>query len=390
MNKFFESPYSIEDLEKFRDKDGFIDLTKIGIEFSDDTREERGNPNRIKNWVSFKGKKALIKGEEILDQEQTYGIYGELIVEELAKKLEIKTAHYDLVKFLDENGNSVFGVLSESFIDDQKEKLVNLEELIAENLDDGEYADGTSYEFTVKELRKRLELEEYEEINIEKVIDDYKKRMLFTLMIVDLDKHIENIIFITRVCNGKKEIELSPNFDSESAFMLDNYVSTIDMLLENNQELFERVRFANPLICVFENIENRDYKAFWIDTLRYLIKEDKMYDYYHELVNKNINFDEILSNVEKRIKAPLPEKVKLLSKYVYQARNQDIKNVIIGEMQIKNQQERTDKGKMLLDMLIQSGTSNITISELISIGKALEEDIEKNKESIETEDNLKF
>ena len=60
MSVFFNSKYSLEDLEQFRDKNGFIDLAKAGIEFIEGTREEAGNPSRVKNWVDFQGPKALI------------------------------------------------------------------------------------------------------------------------------------------------------------------------------------------------------------------------------------------------------------------------------------------------------------------------------------------
>ena len=57
MNVFFDSAYSLEDLEQFRDENGFIDLSKAGIQITDESREQVGNVNRIKNWVNFNGKK---------------------------------------------------------------------------------------------------------------------------------------------------------------------------------------------------------------------------------------------------------------------------------------------------------------------------------------------
>ena len=71
MSIFFNSQYSIEDLEQFRDEQGFIDLTKAGVEFTEETREETGNLDRVKNWVNFQGTKALVKGEAIRDEESS-------------------------------------------------------------------------------------------------------------------------------------------------------------------------------------------------------------------------------------------------------------------------------------------------------------------------------
>ena len=101
-----KSEYSIEDLEQFRDEHGFIDLSKAGIKFTIESREIEGNPYRDKNWVNFAGKKALIKGEAKIDDESNYGIYAELIVEEISKYFGRDTAHYDLIKYKDEKTNN--------------------------------------------------------------------------------------------------------------------------------------------------------------------------------------------------------------------------------------------------------------------------------------------
>ena len=39
MNQFESCEYSIEDLEQFRDENGFIDLTKAGVSFQKGSRE---------------------------------------------------------------------------------------------------------------------------------------------------------------------------------------------------------------------------------------------------------------------------------------------------------------------------------------------------------------
>lgn len=39
MNQFEACEYSIEDLEQFRDENGFIDLTKAGVSFQKGSRE---------------------------------------------------------------------------------------------------------------------------------------------------------------------------------------------------------------------------------------------------------------------------------------------------------------------------------------------------------------
>ena len=57
MDYFIQSNYSLEDLENFRDSNGFIDLTSAGIQLTNESREKRGTVDRFKNWVDFNGMK---------------------------------------------------------------------------------------------------------------------------------------------------------------------------------------------------------------------------------------------------------------------------------------------------------------------------------------------
>ena len=293
---FVKSKYSIEDLEQFRDGSGFIDLTKAGINFSDESREIIGNPNRVKNWVDFNGKKVLIKGEIILEEEKNYGIYAELIVEEIAKKKGIETAHYDLIKMLNEDGKEIYGVLSESVVNRNKgEFLVSLHSIIGDEPEEtAEFVDITGIEYTINELRKNLLLDGYDDEQIENVINDYKKRLAFTLSIIDTDKHTENVAFIKEKVDGRNLIRISPNFDSESSLMLDNDISTIEKLLGDYEALKESVDFADPKIGVFKSAEEGGFESLWKDTLEELCSDDEIYDYCADVLKQPINMDEVL------------------------------------------------------------------------------------------------
>ena len=159
-DRFVKSNYSLADLEEFRDEMGFIDLSKTDIEFTDKSKEIMGNQNRIKNWVKFKDTKVLIKGEIILDEERNYGIYAELIVEEIANQLGIQAAHYDLVKMIDDKGKQTYGVLSVSIVDPEKgEQLETLRDIIGDEPENSKFPDAISYEFTITKLREKLTLD---------------------------------------------------------------------------------------------------------------------------------------------------------------------------------------------------------------------------------------
>ena len=381
MNAFFQSKYSMQDLEKFRDENGFIDLTKTDIVFTKTSREQTGNSERIKNWVDFQGTKVLIKGEIILDQEKNYGVYAELISEEIARKLGIKTAHYDLIKFCDDKGNLSSGVLSQMMFNLEKEQLILLHDMIGDQPEgQGDFIDTTDYQFTVNELRVFLEKDGYEPEVIERMVLDYQKRLMFALATLDVDKHTENIAFITRVVNGKKQIELSPNFDGETALMLDNDISTIGKLLEDYIALKESVDQAHPRIGTLTSIEEGGFDSFWKDTLETLCEQDEVYDFYANVLKNGVNMDAVLANVETRIKAPLPEQVRLLAKYSYNLRKEEMQRIMEGEIDLE---ETTQiDASTLLAFLVKKGVERekIQTREQLQIGKSMQENLTRGNE----------
>lgn len=373
-----KSEYSIEDLEQFRDKDGFIDLSKAGIEFTLESREIEGNPYRDKNWVDFAGKKVLIKGEAKIEDESNYGIYAELIVEEISKYFGRDTAHYDLIKYKDENGQEVRGVLSESVIDLENEQLVTLRDLIGdEPEDETKYPDTTSLEYTLKGLERKLTEDGYEKTDIARLITDYKKDLLFySIYLLDVDKHVENIGFVKKKVDGRDIIELSKNYDSEAALMLDYNISTIKDILDGDiSGLKIAVEEAHPRIGSYKTIEDHGLGSYWMDTLEDLCDDDEIYDYYCMLQDAELDMDEIFERVEARIGAALPEEAKQIAKYSHMVRTQEMEKVMSGEIEIPGQSSVMDPDKYL-EMIINATLQKETrAGEQVDIGEKMERDM---------------
>lgn len=379
--KFEYSNYSLEDLEQFRDEKGFIDLSKANIEFTDKSKEAMGNQDRIKNWVKFKDTKVLIKGETILDEEKNYGIYAELIVEEIANQLGIEAAHYDLVKMIDSNGNETYGVLSVSIADPEKgQELVTLHDIIGDKPENSQFADATSYDFTIKSLKEKLSLDGYDEEQIYKVLEEYKKRTAFTIAVLDTDRHTENFAFIKTKEDGQDKIRLSPIFDSEASLMLDNDISTIEMLLDDYMGLKQSVDITQPKIGLVKSKEDGGLDSFWKDTLEEITQDDKIYEYCSDILNRSIDMDIVLENVEKKIKASLPENVRMVAKYAYNCRNEEFTNVLEGNITLEEDEGLEDINS-ILNFLINTGIENkkITTSEQLEVGKQMQEDM-KNRQ----------
>lgn len=373
--KFVNSNYSLEDLEEFRDEDGFIDLSKIGLEFTPESREKRGTRERVKNWVDFNGKKVLIRGEVI----KNYSVYAELIVEEIANQLGIDTAHYDLIKLKDEEGKNIYGVLSESIIDFDKEELITLHDLIGDEseyedediMEAIEYEETIRYTFTVDKLRERFTKAGYSEDDIENLIREYNKRLIFYLSVVDTDKHSENIAFIKK--ENSKEIQLGPNYDSEFSLLLERAPEMVDFFVGDNAQLKKEVDVAYPKIGIHVSEENGGLDSMWKDTLEMLCEDDEVYNYYMDTIKNGVDMDIVLQNVEKKIKAPLPNKVKELAKQTYQARNEEIEKILNGETLELN--TKSDPYQFLCYLIEQSKGQNIRTGEQIHIGRNMEKQI---------------
>ncbi|MCI9039576.1 MAG: hypothetical protein HFJ29_06895 [Clostridia bacterium] len=388
MNIFFNSQYSLDELEQFRDENGFIDLTKAGIQFTQETREEAGNPSRVKNWVDFQGRKALVKGEAIREEEQNYGIYAELIVEEVAKQVGQTTAHYDLVKFLGEDGKYHQGVLSVSVLENSREQLVTLHDIIGDEPEEtSDFIDTTSYEFTIRKLEEELRKDGYDEQNIVNVITEYKKRLVFLLAVIETDQHTENIAFKQSKIDGRSRIELSPNYDRESAFMLDNDISTIGKLLEDYIGLRESVDRAHPRIGTIRTIEDGGFESYWKDTFEALCEEDEIYDYYEQNIRGTIDIEKAMEGVEQRIKAPLPEAVKLLVKHACRIRNEQMERIMDGEMLIEEQVDVS----MLFRLIANQGVATkVRTGEQVQIGNIMQRDIVSMQKNIEDKSREDF
>lgn len=226
--KEVESKLSLEDLEKFRDEEGFIDLDKAGIVADLESREARGEERRFKHWVNFDGKSTLIKQGSLVTD---LSVYSQMIMVELAKQLGMPTAEYDLIKF---NGEK--GALTPRFNDNEKTPFKSIFEMIGDPpLLDG-YDETCDY-LKVEQLFEKA-LEDYEEMTPEEkenLIRERRKQKLFQAFACENDGHTENEgVLLTKTEDGRTVAVIAPMFDTETAFLLDNTREHLEKTLENN------------------------------------------------------------------------------------------------------------------------------------------------------------
>ncbi len=299
----------------------------------------------------FNGKRTLIKGEATIGEDNNYALYAELIAEEFAKRRGIPTAHYDLVKFLDENGQVIYGVLSESVLDPKKgEHLRSLRSFIGDEPDKEEegLADVTNFDFTLDGLSDALYAEGYDEEQIGDVLTEYQKRLLLAIEMLNTDNHTENIAFIWWSEGDKKMIKLAPNFDAESTFLLDINLETIEKLINDYEGLRKSVDFADPRIGTFSAKEDGGHESLWKDTLVELCYDDTIADIFEEWQANPVDMDEVLEAVEGRIGVSLPENVKMMAKHTY-----DCRNKAMGRLMNPHKKAQTVSGwDSILSMLV--------------------------------------
>ena len=315
---------SFEELENYRDKEGYINLDELNLEFTEESREKIGNENRIKNWVDFSGVEALIRGECKIDNKRNGGIYSELIVEELAKQAGLETAYYDLVKVKGE-----YGVLSKNILTHDNDDLITLQSLIGNTKFNEEYPEITDYIEVEDKLYKSLKFEELEKDNIRKIMNDFRKQSAFFIMICSIDMHPENISLITYINpeTKQKKQKLAPIYDTESSLMLEIELNILERIQKNGLGLQRNVNMQDPKIAVLEG----EYSELWKNTLDTLLEDDEVYYFVMECYD-NLNIHKAIQNVEKKIKAPLPQVVKTTATYVYEFRKKEIGKIIYPEL----------------------------------------------------------
>ena len=228
---FSKCRYSLNDLDQFRNSEGFIDLDEVGIVLFEESREQRGLKDKW--WIDFNGRKVLIKGEE----EGLNGFFSELIYEELAKQAGIPTSIHDLIKF-----NGKIGILSPMFNDlDNGEEFDTTYSLIGQpqKTYQGGSIEEVLYDYDEIEQKLYGSISKYKDMTNEEkkqLIIDRRKQIALRLVCCEIDGHIENEGIIRyQDAEGKTKVRCAPTFDNETAFLLNSEENTIQAYVESNE-----------------------------------------------------------------------------------------------------------------------------------------------------------
>lgn len=316
---------SLSGLEKYRDDNGFIDLDKLNIVFPAESRERMGNDSRFKNWVDFSGTQVLVKQEILLGNEKNYGIYAELIVEEMYKQMGLETAHYDLVKINGESGLLSVNILKEG------EEMYSLDSIAVDIETNEDYPDIVDFYDIQKGMIENFKKQGLSKDDIKEQLYAFQNRMVMGAFTLASDMHSENISYIYSKQEQEDgfKVEIAPAYDNESCLMLDLDEITMKAIVASQCSIKDVSDFSDFKIAVLDN-EDMEGKALWAVTLNELLDCDNTYDFMMDCYEK-LNINEAIHKVEERIGAPLPDICKKIATKAFNARKKEIDKVMCQE-----------------------------------------------------------
>lgn len=246
-----------------RNSEGFIDLSLLIKE------------GKAINAIDFiyklyiDGKKYFYK-ESVLSDD--FGLYNELIAEELAKDYQIPCAHYDLA-ILD----GIKGVISEDIIENNKYYDVCT---LFEDYSKYIGSDCNS----LKNILSMLEIKYDDPKVIKRLMDQLFNIFIFDILIANGDRRKENLIII----ENEDGINFSKLLDNEDMMSINSiYHQEYKLVITD---------YDKKVVEEFVNSFDKNYIK---------ILEDKLW------IISDENIDSVLERVEKRIGAKISDKEKM-------------------------------------------------------------------------------
>ncbi len=334
-----------EELFKNRDEDGFIILEDKIPQFSNESREQVGNDDRIKNWIeTADGKQFMIKTNAKLDGEENYTNYAELICEELANQMGIPYAKYDIIKIDGEEG-----IITENMLQ-KDEYMVSLEDFIWGSMENPEPTNKgiIDYPDVMSQLTKKLISMGYDKKQSKKLIKDFNKRMFFDCLVGATDRHAENVSVILNE-KDKKAIKLSPVYDTENSLLLENTKEMVQQMSLDPNYCKEVALKIMPKMAIVpsDNATVEDITRATFEVSIAPSDDDyELEDYASEMI-ETIDMDKVFKNVEHKINSTLPFEVKRVAGSCVNYRRGDFSKMLDGSVfvdyddkYIKNIQEK--------------------------------------------------
>lgn len=331
---------TFEELRQYREADGYIDFDKIiaenGVEIE---REVRGNVNREKDWVTVLDGEVLIKTDI---EEKPNSEYSELISCALARQAGIPTAEYDMVRYKGKNGLITKNVCNVG------DEMISLYDLIGNGPEVDGYEDIIDIYHVFDTLDDKLQLEGFDDNEIDACMLELRKQLLFDLCIMEGDRHLENLSLIFSMEDGKRKVRLSPMYDTEGALVLydkpeamkniyinivraaqevDEQSPKISIIPQSKKQIEEER--SQPLLGFLEQLragvkvsrEEFGNKAeeMWKKTFDFLCEDERATEYWKTILSK-LDIRQAIAEVEEKIGVKLPEHIYRMTSKCFEAR----------------------------------------------------------------------
>ncbi len=251
----------LEELEQFRNNDGRIHVDKnIFKELVQ--KEDRGSIRGEKNWYNFDDGTVMIREVgEIAKKGAIFTDYQELLFEEIAKQVDMPTAHYDLCEIDGRNAVLTYNVLNGR----KNASLSSLKDLINQKreYDGKEKEKDYMYSYEIEEAFGAMNLfartDNIPKKNRDEMLTSFLKMQILDLFTCSTDRHPENIAFVMETNEkGEKKVGLSPLFDNELSLGSDKTISEIEDLMKDKEALNEQVEMLIQCGNPPENIEENN------------------------------------------------------------------------------------------------------------------------------------
>ncbi|MBQ9266836.1 MAG: HipA domain-containing protein [Clostridia bacterium] len=331
---------NLEDLERFRDADGFIDFDRIakeeGMEQFSPRREVRGTESREKIWLHLGDSTVLLKTVE--ENTNLVGTcYAEMITSELAKQAGFEVAKVDLIKY-----KGFCGVISEK-VNREGEQLHSLREYIGdEEIENDSAPEITGLDFVFENLadylRNHTDMSKADKYVL---LRSVMKLMVFDVITIGTDRHTENISFIERMKDGKKEIVLAPLYDNEFSLMLETREADLREYLQDSRLFYGFVDAQAPKIAPkYEGMEK--VPCHYQNLFEEVIGMDEDVEEYAIQLTKKLDVVQAIKNVEEHIGASIPSVFRDTAVYAFERRKKEIEQCLGLDLYMPGDGEEMD------------------------------------------------
>ena len=321
--------------------DGKIDLKELPI----DAREGMGTEEREKFWFKTQDGKAYMF-KSCVDGIENYGIYSEIIAAEVAKKLNIPCANYELATI-----NGQRGIITESIVKDD-EDMITLEDFVGGVQPHPDEPANVDFKYTTKQLENRLDIGGYDEETKKAIMKEFYNRTAFDFLVGETDRHSENISFIYKK-GDHKNIKMAPLYDTENAFCLGEHSQNVIDYAMNREMGIQAAKDVIPKMVLVPK-KNASAERINLATLDEVLNKEFDEDDYgpdsllFDAID-NVDMDEIFESLEEKMNADLPFEVKRTAKQFIAFKKKRAEQMLYGDIAIKRDEAYIDKTEKTIE-----------------------------------------